>query len=349
MSDQVRVSSFEAVAAFRAALIGFIEASSAALSAAESDIRRTLTWLETEQVPHWKKVVREAGQQVEQAKTAYREKALYKDATGARHTAIDELRALRKAEARRDEAERRAQATRRNLRELQRDLTVYQGGIQRFRNMLTGQLPLAAEELTRVIEQLERYVHASPELPAPPAAMIGREETLAPELLRGPAAVADPEALADAALGRRTPSRHVRAAAPSSESTPVLPQVDRTTLDALAHDLPEVRPGRYELITLALPKNHRPDDELYLERCPPTGASDTGWHLGSAAREEEPAVCVTMTVGRIASASDGLAHLLALPTGTLLRFSGGRLSRVVDPLQRTLWRAASDNDGAGER
>jgi hypothetical protein len=53
MSDQVKVTSIDALEAFRADLIQYIAKARVALEDMEGDVRRTQTWLDTDRMQHW--------------------------------------------------------------------------------------------------------------------------------------------------------------------------------------------------------------------------------------------------------------------------------------------------------
>jgi hypothetical protein len=53
MSDQVTISSIDALEAFRADLIQYIAKARVALEDMEGDVRRTQTWLDTDRTQHW--------------------------------------------------------------------------------------------------------------------------------------------------------------------------------------------------------------------------------------------------------------------------------------------------------
>ncbi|MGL4400045.1 MAG: hypothetical protein ACRCXD_09265 [Luteolibacter sp.] len=53
MSDQVKISSIDALEAFRADLIQYIAKARVALEDMEGDVRRTQSWLDTDRVQHW--------------------------------------------------------------------------------------------------------------------------------------------------------------------------------------------------------------------------------------------------------------------------------------------------------
>lgn len=348
MQGRVEVSSFEAVEHFRSALIRFVETANAAMASAEVEIIRTISWLETDQLPHWKAMLRTTADEVEKAKTAYRQKALFKDATGARHSGIDELKALRKAEARRAEVEQRAMATRRNLRQLQREHTLYQGSIQHLRSMVNGRLPVAIEELRRVVEQLERYAAASPDRQrrAEPAADVSREPM--PGLAEPPGLTHEESpAVFEDALRRRTPEAHVRRSARRSGFVPLLPEVPDLAMEVLVPHCTPQAPGRYDLITTTV----CPDDvsgDLYLERCARASPDDTGWHIGPAGPETTGGACVTITAGRVESQRPALGRLLSLPVGYFLKIAGGRLVLAIDALGRPLWREDASMSTRGD-
>ncbi len=53
MSDQVKVSSIDALEAFRSDLIQYISKARTALEDMEGEVRRTQTWLDTDRTQHW--------------------------------------------------------------------------------------------------------------------------------------------------------------------------------------------------------------------------------------------------------------------------------------------------------
>jgi hypothetical protein len=53
MSDQVNISSIDALEAFRADLIQYISKARVALEDMEGDVRRTQTWLDTDRTDYW--------------------------------------------------------------------------------------------------------------------------------------------------------------------------------------------------------------------------------------------------------------------------------------------------------
>jgi hypothetical protein len=173
----------------RIALIKFIETAGMALADADSDIVRTLNWLELEQVPHWATQIRRREELVSRCKDAVRQKLLYKDSTGGRSSAVDEIKQLKKAEAMLLEAQEKFTASKLYVRRIQKGQMEYKGQVQKLGLALTGNLAAAVAKLqslqnvvadyakletpteTRSMAQSADQMSADPiEQPAPPAA-----------------------------------------------------------------------------------------------------------------------------------------------------------------------------------
>ena len=67
MSDQVKISSIDALEAFRADLIQYVEKARVALEDAEGEVRRTRTWLDMDRIQHWAGRCKQRTKQLEQA------------------------------------------------------------------------------------------------------------------------------------------------------------------------------------------------------------------------------------------------------------------------------------------
>jgi division protein CdvB (Snf7/Vps24/ESCRT-III family) len=135
MSDQARISSIDALESFRADLIQYIAKARAALDAPAFEVRRTKTWLSTEQLNHWVGQVRKRTKLLEQA-----EQELY----SANLTSPDAANALRKMNVRK--------ATR-HLAEAQDKLRVIQQWRKRI-DQLADPLLRDLEPLSRIVSQV---------------------------------------------------------------------------------------------------------------------------------------------------------------------------------------------------
>lgn len=153
-----RVHNLEALKQFKAALWKFQEIANVALTDAESDMQRTSIWLETEQRAYWAGQFRKRHEAVEKAKQAMREKQLYKDASGARSSAIDELKILQAAQRQLVEAEQKVAAIKKYIPKMQKETQAYRGGVQRFASTVQHDVPVAIDKLDQMLATLEAYV-----------------------------------------------------------------------------------------------------------------------------------------------------------------------------------------------
>ena len=147
----------DAIRTFRVSLIKFIETAGACLADADSDVTRTIHWLELEQVPHWQTQIRRREELVGRCKDAVRQKLLYKDVVGGRSSAIDEQKALKKAEALLIEAQEKYTASRQYVRRLQKQQMEYKGQVQKLALTLTGNLALAVAKMQNLYNTVAEY------------------------------------------------------------------------------------------------------------------------------------------------------------------------------------------------
>jgi hypothetical protein len=117
----------EAIRNFRATLVKFIETAGVCLADADADVQRTLSWLELEMAPHWATQIRKREELVMRCKDAVRQKLLYKDSTGRPGSAIDEQKALKKAQAMLEEAQQKFTASKQYIRRIQKQQLDYRG------------------------------------------------------------------------------------------------------------------------------------------------------------------------------------------------------------------------------
>jgi len=162
MSNSAKVGSIDAINAFRVALVKFGEYAYAALTDAESEISRTMVWLENEQRQYWQSQLRKRHDLVTRLKEAVRMKKLFKNAAGQYESAFDEEKALKQAMRQLEEAQEKAAATRRWVSKLQKEIHIYKGSVQRFSTAVQSDLPVAISRLERIVRKLEEYVALAP-------------------------------------------------------------------------------------------------------------------------------------------------------------------------------------------
>lgn len=158
MHARARVESVASVRQFRADLWQFAEDVRGALADAQSDVQRTLGWLEQEQGPWWVAQLRKRNDAVQEARRALDEKKLYRAADGGQPSTVEQEAALKLALRRRDEAERRIDAVKRWRRQLDRELAQYHAAVQRLTRDIETGIPNAVATLDRLVDALQRYL-----------------------------------------------------------------------------------------------------------------------------------------------------------------------------------------------
>lgn len=164
MAQGAKVQDIQAIRQFRAALVKFVESAGVALTDAEGEITRKMSWLETEQPYFWSSQVRKWTEEVNRAKDAVRQKRIFKDSLGRPQSTVDEEKHLKKCQKILEQAEQKLENTRRHAKQLQREHLLYRGGVQRLATALSSDLPNAIALLDRITDQLQQYVASSPVL-----------------------------------------------------------------------------------------------------------------------------------------------------------------------------------------
>ena len=155
--DRADVRSIDVIDRFRATLVGFVDAGKAALLEAESDLDRTILWLDRDRVPHWNRQIRKRQELLTRAKSELYRKQMQSSAKGGRAGDSDERKNLQRAERRLEEARARLQATRSWMRRLERERTLYKAAISPLASALDHELPSAVALLRKMSENLEAY------------------------------------------------------------------------------------------------------------------------------------------------------------------------------------------------
>src|SRR5262245_60344295 len=118
---EARVESIEALKWFKAALWKFAEGVNVAMADAESEVNRTMIWLETEQTSYWKGQYKKREEMVVRCKDALRQKKMFRDSAGREPAAIEEEKALKNAKRKLIEAEEKSLAVNKSIKQLQRE------------------------------------------------------------------------------------------------------------------------------------------------------------------------------------------------------------------------------------
>jgi hypothetical protein len=338
-----RVHDIEILKMFRGQLFKFAEAAGVALGDSESEIHRTIGWLDNEQQQHWVGEHRKRLGKLGQAKEALRMKKVFSGPAGSRQSCVDEEKAVQKWTKAVAESEHKIAATKQWSRRLQKELLMYKGQTQRFATSTTVDIPLAAAVLGNMIVRLELY--ASSNLASAKSAVGTAESAAGGGGAGGMSRPEGPDAAAIAAafagLRGSTPAVTVRAAAPveifnfAPLKVQAISDSDSQTLASLpgsqAIDL-----GGTLVISSAIADKQR----LYLERVGLSKEGDTGWFIGPAEVGPNP-FAVTVPIKDVLSHRPDWAALLALPMGSLVIIDAGAIGAVLDASNKDLWAEAT--------
>ena len=159
MPQGAHVQSIELLRELQGVLWKFREACVGSLDDVESDLRRTVIWLETEQDSYWKSQIRIRHEALERAKEALRSKKIFKDASGRSQSVVEEQKALKIAMDRLEEAQQKLANVRKWVRALQKEIELYKASVGRLSHSVESLVPAAVHQLDRLATSLEAYVN----------------------------------------------------------------------------------------------------------------------------------------------------------------------------------------------
>ncbi|HEV2947934.1 MAG TPA: hypothetical protein VGX70_11185, partial [Gemmataceae bacterium] len=127
MASSARVTSVQAIADFRAALLTFCQEAKEVLASIDMENRRMTDWVERDRLSYWQREIRNRQENVAQAKADLFRKQITR-ISGQNPDFIEERDALRLATYRLEEAEGKVQLCRKwGNRELPRAIDEFQG------------------------------------------------------------------------------------------------------------------------------------------------------------------------------------------------------------------------------
>jgi hypothetical protein len=157
MNGQAGVHSIAALEEFKAALIKFDTEAREALSVTDMQVRRGLDWFQHDLLKHWQGEVRRSEDAVTNAK-AELERCRMQKFGDRTPDCTDQRVALKKAQARLEEAEQKVRAVKKWSRVLHDEAEEYRSLSQELNNTLAGEIPKAAHDLKRMLDALFAYI-----------------------------------------------------------------------------------------------------------------------------------------------------------------------------------------------
>ncbi len=158
--QSAQVTSLDALLRFKASMCQFDEEVRVRLASAESDVRRTLWWLQNELPGHWQREIRKRQKELAMAKSELVRAELA--SREQRASCVLERRAVEKAKHRLEEAESKLERTRHWVRVLERESLLYQGQMQGLSARLERDVPKALARLDALLGHLRAYVSTAP-------------------------------------------------------------------------------------------------------------------------------------------------------------------------------------------
>lgn len=348
MSETARIDSIAELRAFRVALVKFVDACNVALGDAESDMQRTLTWLERDQLSFWTGQLAKRAEMVARAKEALRMKKLYKSPTGASQSYVEEEKALRVAIRLHEEAQQKIVACKQWARRLQKEIMLYKGGVTRFTSTLGGDVPRALAKLDAMAGSLEAYATLAAGARAGAASGSGgggfADALDGSSMARSPdeaSPAAEPFGGLDiAALRENVPPADIRVGAPAadlreepwSETIPALPQDVRKRLIHLN----QIGQPIGENDTLIVAKGSWSATRIYFVRNGAAGPGDTGWYLAPTDLKGITALH-KVPVRDLLEVRPDFRELLALPERHLIIIDAGGIRSIFTPTGDDVW------------
>lgn len=337
MSGRAKIESVETLRDVKAMIAQFVESATLALVGVDADIARVKQWLNSERPAYWKRRIRELEDTIESVKAEIRRKEIVagKDPVSV----VDERRKLARAKARLDEAQRRADATRRWGPAWERESMLYKSVCAPLSHTLQADLPRAVSRLDQLSRSLEEYL----QLTAP-----GSESTVAKGDPRPETAARDKPAESSARPGLSRDYRELRAHVPAASVRAVREDRKLVRLEWAAGEpdakdresLPRLGissgpPGAHDTITVAWRATSEPS--VFFARVLPASNHDSGWYLGPTEGPEVAGGFRVCPIRELLEQLPGLTEILSLGLGTLVVLTRGTIKTVLDASDREHW------------
>jgi len=173
MAQQAKVTSVDAIDAFRAQLIVYLSKARPTLEEVAADVSRLRQWLENDQRRFWEREIKERRKKLERAQAELFSAMMSK----MREVSAAQQMAVRHAQDAVREAESRIAALKRWERELENRSEPLLKQVDALHNYLITEMPRAVAYLTQVLKSLEAYAAVQPagKSAAPPPAAAAPE------------------------------------------------------------------------------------------------------------------------------------------------------------------------------
>jgi hypothetical protein len=180
MAQSANVQSIEALKQFRASLVKFAELVNLSVAEAEAEAAWTLSNITHDRYRYWKNQVFKYGEKATEARLALKRRRVFDRALqGAPSSAVDEIKALRRAEHRLEIAKRTYKRVQYWMTQLDLENTRFEGACREMRDVSESRIPRALAQLDGFVNALESYVRLAPPETAP-SVEVAESEAQAP-------------------------------------------------------------------------------------------------------------------------------------------------------------------------
>ena len=334
MSGTARIDSVDALRQFRTVLVKFAENAGVALGDAEGEMARVLVWLETEASTYWSGQIRKRHDHVEKCKEAVRQKKLFKSPTGSTQSAVEEEKALRAAMKKEEEAVEKLKAVKRYIPRLQKEISLYKGGVQRLATTVSSDIPLAVSRLDKMTQALEAYASLT-------VSGGGADDSgeLFQRMARAMGEMEGPPPTDFKPLRLKTAGVDRKAAEPGDVRLEVWSDglITDKERELFAKIDSEKKPPPPEA-TILVENEAWTSQKIYLERVN-ADDGDSGWFIGRADGAAPGAGVLSMPVADLLQSRQDLREALGLPVGFLILIEGAGVTTVLDDKGKDVWSA----------
>jgi len=177
MAEQANVTSVEALEAFRAVLINYLEKAGQALDEVSEEVSRTRIWVQQTQPVFWDHEIHRRKRILEDAQ----QRLFSAELSSMRETSSGEQREVHRAREAYREAEAQAQKVKQWSRGFDSQVEVAAKKVDSLRTVITYEMPKAVAFLTQAIRALDAYNSGSRPTLDSPAAPTSEGEAQTPE------------------------------------------------------------------------------------------------------------------------------------------------------------------------
>lgn len=164
MAEQANIQEVRAVSELRGRVVETSETLSRIVDDCNSTMQRFVDWVSRDRATYWKYELRRRDQKIQSARSDLeRAKIARPDADPRSFT--DQMRALKKAKSRLDEAQAKAKACKRWAIELERQSLLLRAGLRPVSAMAEAELPAATRWLAQLEQHLQGYLAEAPSMP----------------------------------------------------------------------------------------------------------------------------------------------------------------------------------------